>query len=233
MTHELTPDERDEALVLAVMANTGLSREDADALVANAGRASDRHFSLQVLWVDMLDDVTRAIVAGRAEPFGIFACAFWIRLFGAITELRDAFTKTAQITDELTARGDTVAPVLASEKRIHTACEALRDALTEQELMFVALARHTSAHVTQKGFAYGFVPASGKQRASVRTTTKIPIVGEGQRSVDDVMASCAELVAAHGGDEDALTRAIASKMAKPVAALAFAFRAHRIVIGAR
>ncbi len=215
----------DERMIAAVMAHTGLSRDDAAGIVANSGKAAGRHTALKLQWVENLLLVTRAISTKKAKPFGVFASVFWIRLYGVLTELRSDFTmwKLPREDEPKPSRG--LLALLASEKRVNEACAAVHAALTEQELMFVALARHTEAHVTQKGFTYGLEKGSGKQRAAVRTKTMVEVLGQ-HRPVDDIMASGQALLAAHDDDQDALTRAIAGKVANPLNDLVFVMRAH-------
>lgn len=220
-----TADAGDERIIDAVVSNTGLSREEAAAVVANSKKSAGRHFALKLQWVENLGAVTRAIVNDRAEPFGVIASVFWIRLYGVLTELRDDFKTWTLVRDDKPAPSPGLATMLASEKRVHEACAAVYASLDERELMFVALTRHTEAHVTQKGFAYGLERGSGKQRPAVRTKTRLEVLKE-HRSVDEVMATCEALLAEHDGDQEALTKVIATKVAPHINDLVFVMRAH-------
>lgn len=213
------------ALIESTQRNTGLSSDDAAAIVDHLRPASARNYALRRTWVASLARLTRAIDLGEAAPFDLFAGAFWVRLHGAMTELPEHFTAWKRLADGGTAKREgALHSLLALERRVHDCCHAMRAALTERELIYVAFARHVESHVTQNGFVYSIEKGDGKkQKPKVRKSTKVPLLG-GHRSIDDLLASCASLEAEHGGDVEALTRSIVAKVAKPVIDLYLAMR---------
>jgi hypothetical protein len=80
-----------EFIVSAIAKNHGLTRAEAE-LIFERDRPAKRNPLLEQQWVHNLHHLCDALREGRARPVGLFASAFWIRLYGVITELLgDAF----------------------------------------------------------------------------------------------------------------------------------------------
>lgn len=213
-----------KALADAAERHTGLPRADVEALVDNTRAAGPRNYAMRARWVYSLARVTKAIVLGEAKPFDLFAAAFWLRLQGAMTELPAQFTSWQKMTAEHQV---TMAPgllkMLRLEQRVHERCVALAPCLTERELFYVALARHTEAHVTQSGFDYGFEGRKKKQPPRLRKTTRVAALGT-DHDAEYIHRQCRALEAEHGGDVEALTISIARKVSRAVLDLYLAMR---------
>jgi len=205
-----------DALVESAAKEHRLGRADAEALVDGMQASGPRNTALRRVWIGSLARVTRAILMNEAEPFDLFEGAFWLRLYGAIVELPEQFTTWKRFAPTASMRDDAdVLAYFAQERRVHECCLAIKAALSERELMYVALARHCHAHVNQNGFDNGFEPARKKQAARVRTTTRIATLGE-DRPVAFIHAECRALEAQHGEDPTALARDITAKVADAV-----------------
>jgi len=170
--------------------------------------------------------VRQALVtrSSASECFGLFATVFWIRLHAVLTELPRHFSTWELVGSDVPPRR---AALFQAEKAVHDACMAIHAALNETELMWVALARHTEAHITQEGFSYGLEDAGTKKkkRKVLRTSTRLSTLGK-HHSVDEITARTQALLAEHGGDQTALTLALAAKVAPLIEALLHAMRAY-------
>ncbi len=85
---------------------------------------------------------------------------YWLRLFGAITELLDVYTPTdlskdvlARDPSTLSREGHEHARVLGIQTWLHAQLLAVRASLTEDELIYTDWRRHVEGHVDQKEFA--------------------------------------------------------------------------------
>jgi hypothetical protein len=170
-----TPDET-ESIIANTMRTLGLKRADAERLL-NQDRASKRNQLLDSQWVRHLHSICEALREGRATPKGLFATVFWLRLHGALVDLRNHYRKMAEVHQIILENGRDHAFAAASAEVFH-ACTAIRESLTDDELVYTTFVRHTEAHVYQDSFEYEVErgnPAQNKP-AALRTKQMIPSV---------------------------------------------------------
>jgi hypothetical protein len=166
-----------EFIVSAIAKNHGLTRAEAE-LIFERDRPAKRNPLLEQQWVHNLHHLCDALREGRARPGGLFASAFWIRLYGVITELLGRFRKTAD-AEPRSDKSSLVYRYFAASKEVFDACEAVKDSLSDDELVCLALLRQTYAHIYQDGFEYQIErgnPAKN-QRATIRRKQMVKTVG--------------------------------------------------------
>lgn len=232
----MATDAIDDAMLQAMQDN-GLSRAEAEAMLAHVTQRWKRAAAVRLEWTRSLRRITRALVLGNAEPLDMFEDMFWIRLFGALTDLRKDFAKVAKVyADEVPKpeaghahASESRREWLRSAHRVHEAIEAIRAALTRDELTFVEYARATAAHATQASFRYAVeTPAPTKRTLRRRHTLRLLGVA---LPLDEIYAACDAVVAEHGGTESEVARALATKVSPHVEGLAFVVEAHAVVSG--
>lgn len=193
-----TEAEREE-IILSAMKNRGLRRDAAEKLIDSIGaRTSKRNPLLERQWVRTLVVVTDDLREDRAHPIGLFATVFWVRLYGVITELRSRFQTAAGMQYDLLATGRSH-PWLAAAASVFEACTAIRDSLSDDELVFAAFSRHVHAHVYQEGFEYSIErgnpaknqPPTLRTKQMVRTVRRHLDVDQVHEIVDHVSAKYA------------------------------------------
>jgi hypothetical protein len=220
-----TPSERDE-VIAAVSAHRGLTKADAERLVSTfEERRSKRNPILERNWVKTLSAVTEALANGTAKPAGLFASIFWIRLYGAITDLRTRFQPTADFHASLIAEGRS-SPFVAAGAAVHDACAAIRDELSDDELVFAAFLRQVHAHVYQDGFEYSIEDGNPAQRQlpRLRTNQMVRTIRK-HVGIDEAHAVVDRICAEHANDDLAAAKAFAKRLAEPVAHLSSAMLA--------
>ncbi len=175
-----TPREAEDILTGA-MKNLGLKRADAEKLL-NHDRASKRNHLLDSQWVRHLHSICEALREGRATPAGLFASVFWIRLYGALVDLRNRYRKSAEFHQYLLEQGKDHSFTAASAEIFH-ACTAIYDSLSDDEIIYATFVRHVEAHVYQDSFEYEVERGnpSQNQPAALRTKQMIPAI---RRHVD-------------------------------------------------
>lgn len=217
-----TEEERAK-IIAAVVAHRGVSEQDADRLVRSTEeRRAKRNPLLEAQWVRVLAAVTRKLVAGDARPVGLFISVFWIRLYGVITDLREAHRAAADLRTALRAKGSDH-PLLAASEDVFLAASAIQEELSDEELVYAAFARQVHAHVYQSGFELGIErgnPAKGqtprlRTGQLVRTLRRHVGVDEAHRIVDAVSAQ-------FGHDDREVAKAFATTVEPHVQLLAAA-----------
>jgi hypothetical protein len=213
-----TAEER-EAILESLMRRHRLRRADAEALFAGRERPTKRNPIMERQWASLLQRMCTAIRNGSAEPRGIFQSVFWIRLYGALTEIRDRFDRFPGLRDSIPATS-AYHRWAAAGAEVFDACSAIRESLSDDELVFAAFTRHVHAHVYQEGFEYNLERGSAatKQRSAVRGSTMVRPVRR-HIPVDEVHAIVDRVHAAHGHDESRIAAAFAEKVSPAVEGL--------------
>lgn len=186
-----TPQEA-EAIITGAMRNLGLKRADAEKLLDH-DRPLKRNQLLEGQWVRNLHSICEALREGKAKPAGLFASVFWIRLYGALVDLRRRYRKIAEAHQYLLEAGKDN-PFTAAGAEIFHACSAIYASLSDDELIYATFVRHTHAHVYQDSFEYEVERGNleKNQPAAVRTKQMIPAirrhvdVDEAHRIVDKI-----------------------------------------------
>jgi hypothetical protein len=203
--------EERERIISAAMRHNRLSRNDAELMFESIGqRRAKRNPILEEQWASLLHRMCVALRNGKADPPGIFESVFWIRLYGALTEIPRRFAFFREWADE-TASTSRDHPWITSGAAVFAACEALRSSLSEEELVFVAFLRHVQAHVYQEGFEFAIEPPGPRGRGAVRTGTTVPTAGS-RFEVDEVHAIVDRIHAALGGEESRIAETFGEKV---------------------
>jgi hypothetical protein len=187
-----TPEEA-EFIIAAVMKNKGLKRADAERLM-DRDRSAKRNPLLDSQWVHNFAAVGLALREGRAAPEGLFVSVFWIRFYGVLVDLRNRYRKSAEAHQYALESGGSNTFNAASAE-IFAACDAIYEALSDDELIYVSFIRHTEAHVYQESFEYDVERGNPAQNqpAALRTKQLIaPLrrhvdVDEAHRVVDAIL----------------------------------------------
>lgn len=193
-----------------------LRRADAEALFAGRERPTKRNPIMERQWASLLHRMCTAIRNDAAEPRGIFQSVFWIRLYGALTEIRDRFDKFPGLRALIPATS-AYHRWAAAGAEVFDACMAIRESLSHDELVFAAFTRHVHAHVYQEGFEYDLEPGNAEtgQRGAVRGSTMVRPVRR-HIGVDEVHAIVDRVHTAHGNDESRIAAAFADKVGPAV-----------------
>jgi len=205
-----TPAEA-EFIITATMKNKGLKRADAERLL-DRDRPAKRNPLLDSQWVHNLFAICDALREGRAEPMGLFVSVFWVRLYGALVDLRNRYRRSAEAHKYALERGGSNAFNAASAE-VFEACDAIYQALSDDELIYATFIRHTAAHVYQDSFEYEVERGNPAQNqpAAIRTKQLVaPLrrhvdVDEAHRIVDEILTKA-------GGDEGRVTVNIAHRI---------------------
>lgn len=198
-----------ERIVAAVMAHRGVTRESAERVVNSiAERSSKRNPELEAQWTTTFHAVCQALVSGQARPIGLFVSVFWIRLYGVITDLWSRSERAAELHDMLEAAGRQE-PFLVAMAGVYSACNDVRESLTDDELVFAAFLRHVHAHVYQSGFEYSIEP--GKPFANLRTKQMVRTTRR-HVGIDEAHAIVNKICLTYSNDDSAVAVSFAQKI---------------------
>jgi|GEM_PF-4804116 hypothetical protein len=166
-----------EGLIASAMRNLNLSRRDAERLLNSRDRPVKRNPVLERQWVRNLHIVCEALRKGEADPEGLFALAFWIGLYGAMSEMRAKFYRTFETAEVLRQSGKHH-PFITASAAVFEACDAIRSSLTDDEIVFVTFMRQIHAHVYQDGFEQAVERGNPEenQPGSIRDKQMIPLL---------------------------------------------------------
>jgi hypothetical protein len=184
-----------EKLIASVMKHTGLTREQAQHALDARARPSQRNPILERQWVRNLHGVCEELRTGEPHPDGLFAQSFWIGLYGVLTELRHRF-RDAAVTMEALKKIGKGHPFITASAAVIEACEAIRTALSDEDLIFVTFMRQIHAHIYQDGFEVAVERGNPKtnQPSTIRDKQMIPLlrrhipVEEAHRILDKISA---------------------------------------------
>ena len=182
-----------EMIVASAMERTGLSRDEAERLLDARARPAKRNPFLERQWVRDLYKLSVTLATGRPKPAGLFARAFWIDLYGVLTELREKFSHAPEMCEALRTIENRRSYADALEA-VYNASEALREVLADEEIVFITFMRQIHAHVYQDGFEYSVQKANPtkNQPGTIRDSQMIPLlhrhvsVDEAHRILDDI-----------------------------------------------
>lgn len=191
-----------------IMRKHGLSRADAEKLF-DSNDQSRRNGPLERQWVRNLDIACRAICANEDEA--LTASTFWIGLYGALAEIMERFRKSVDDPNE----GEPTSLAFrffAAQRGVFEACQAVRDSLTEDDLVCLTMLRHIHTHVYQRGFEYRLKTSNRKdQPATVQTTQTIGLIGR-SIDVDEAHAVLDRMCTEHDEQGGGLVRYFAQKV---------------------
>ena len=193
------------------METTGLRREDAERLL-DRDLAAKRNPLLEAQWVANLHVVCEAMRGGTADPLGLFISVFWIRLYGVLVDLRNRFSRSADAHKDAVGAGIDN-PFSAGCAAIYEACDAIYQALSDDELTYAVFIRHTEAHVYQHSFDFSVErgnPAHG-QPAALRTKQMVPTLRK-HIDVDQVHQIVDNILQKAGGEESRVAVNLAHRL---------------------
>jgi hypothetical protein len=202
-----------------IAAKHDLRRGDAERLVRGRDRATKRNPLLELQWVELTLKMCRAIRESRAQPAGIFEGVFWVRLYGCLTDLRVRFAPWADSHHGVPPSWPPYR-FLAAASEVSVACHALRDCLSDDELVYVAFVRQVQSHVYQDGFEYSIERGNPtkNQRGAVRTKQTISPLGR-HVDIDQAHEIVDRIHLAHGNDKREIARSFANKVHDPLVRL--------------
>jgi hypothetical protein len=212
--------EEQEAIIASAMVRLKLSREQVERILDGRDRPIKRKALLEQQWVHNLYLVCEAFREGRAESDGLFALAFWVGLYGVLAELREGFRGGAETAHLLKDAGKTHSYFTACAE-VFDACEAIKECLSEEEIIFVTFVRQICAHVYQDGFEYGLQPGNATRAGSIRDTQMIRLLGR-PVSVDEAHRILDAISAKNGHDEIRVVTNFAHKVGPSVERLELA-----------
>jgi len=206
-----SPEEREQIISLTVENNPGLSREDAERIFDSiVSRRAKRNPLLERQWVRTLHAACEDLRFDRAEQPELVATVFWIRLHGTITELLSRFEISAELHRKMLEIGKHI-PKLAADAEVFEACKAIRESLSEDQLVFAAFLRHVHAHVYQNGFEYRIQRArsSSSKPAKLLAKQTVSTIGR-QVEVDEAHDILDRISMEHGNDSILIVKKFAS-----------------------
>lgn len=91
---------------------------------------------------------------------------FWLRLHGVLTELTVHYAPQPwqAMTPELTAQYPDAAEILRRSHLVYQAALAVKDCLTEDEILYADLRRQTECHILQNGYELRLESKRGKNK---------------------------------------------------------------------
>jgi hypothetical protein len=189
-----------EAIITSAMKRTALTRKQVEQFLESRERPSKRNPMLERQWVRNLHAVCEALRGGEADPDGLFAQAFWIGLYGVLVELRQRFRNAPETKEQLQKLGKSH-PFITASAAVFEACEAIRAALSDEEIVFVTYMRQIHAHIYQDGFEYAIERGNPQQNqpGAIRDKQMIPILRR-HVAVDDAHRILDEISSKNGDD---------------------------------
>jgi hypothetical protein len=104
-------------------------------------------------WVENLAQIVETLDRDGEQAAWPYMAVFWLRLHGLLTEVRANYTQTFQTMEIDPAtyvpnKGSVLEYVIAAWRRI----EPVREAFTDDELIYADYRRHTEGHPTQRSY---------------------------------------------------------------------------------
>lgn len=171
---------------------------------------------LKCQWVENLAELVQTLAHdGEVAPWP-FMSVFWTRVHGVISEMRsDWLTNFRQWGVDPATRvpnpGSPLELALETFRRI----EAVRDQLTEDELIYADYRRQTEGHPTQSSYSVRWSRGNGGQVVDRRG---IPSLGR-EFTVAELDAAVRRVLHAHRVNEPAIAVAFARKVRERLAPL--------------
>jgi len=191
-----------------------LSPEDRDKFVQDCCKQARIHVTQELQWVQDLDDVTEDLLRrGRDSPWVGW---FWVRLYGLLAEILTGYK--GLIDTLVLPRGDSqllTRPEVRILLTIRNACQAIRDALTDDEVVLLDYERHCQCHVHQDGYR---LRVKGKNKDQLVEDRHFALLGK-TLPVADVDAILNRQLQAYHADDKALAVAFAQRLAPRIHAL--------------
>lgn len=213
-----------EEIIASAMERLNLSRAQTVRLLETE-RRTKRNPLLERQWVRNLHLACEALREHASHSRGLFALAFWIGLYGVLTEVRTRYREMPELLRLLREEGKEH-PYIAASSRVFDACEAARASFSEEELVFVTFMRQIHAHVYQDGFEYAVERKNPEknQPGTIRDKQMIPLL-QRHIAVDEAHRILDEISAKNGHDQLRVATNFAHKVGPAVEQLREAMEA--------
>lgn len=165
------------------MNKISISAEDRKRIIASA----EKHGGIDALmirnWIRDLNYIVDSISAGNfALPY--LEGAFWIRIFGLLTEIDKNYEYVAKkifpLLDKIFEKDMKV--VVSLSKDLYSEIQKIKKELSEDDHLIIDYLRQTNCHVFQKGFRIGVKTKKEKkvikERYLVSTNEKLFLISE-------------------------------------------------------
>ncbi|MEY4511268.1 MAG: hypothetical protein RLZZ450_3390 [Pseudomonadota bacterium] len=152
---------------------------------------------------------------------------FYIRLHGVFAELMPhlagGFFANLTEAEALTLTDPNAPQYRAAHVSATEAAKAIHSSLTRDEHIYAEWRRHADCHVFQNAFTVQLQGKIGRTR-TLKVRSPIKALSEGgEIEIEELNAATSRVLAAHGNDDNAVARALATKLKPAVEQLATAW----------
>lgn len=196
----------------------GLTLEDAREYVQSLASSGDRIAHLKRRWINTFAQCMQTFASSEEVDEATIGM-FWIRLWGIVVELPKSMRVGGDLFASLSeAQAANLSPTLKAIAKWHRrsaiALDAIRDALSDDMLLYLEWRRHVECHMQQSAF---MVQLNGKPGAwkSPKTRSTFKTVGR-EVGVQECWEALQRVSKDYGGDNDhAVTQAFAAAISEP------------------
>lgn len=188
-----------------------LSPQDQSRFIAHFATRADVRAKQELQWVQHLDLIGDDLLAKReASPyFGLF----WIRLSSVVAELipkgREMYEFMKGLSEADRKRHLGIPLYMAQ----HEAALAIRDALSEDELIYLDYKRHCECHIHQDAYRLG-IPKN-----KLRTTRLFRMLGNQEITIETLDQKLSAILRKYGVNENAIAIDFAGRLSARIKAL--------------
>lgn len=188
-----------------------LSPQDQRILFADFATRAAVRAKQELQWVQHLDIITDDLLAKRgiSPYFGLF----WIRLWSVVAEIipkgRELYEFMKGLSDADRKRHLGIPLYMAQ----HEAALAIRDALSEDELIYLDYKRHCECHIHQDAYRLGI------QGNKLRTTRLFGMLGNKEIPIEALDQKLIAILRKYGFNEGAIAIDFAGRLSARIKAL--------------
>ena len=178
-----------------------LGPEQQAALIQAFGKQFAEEAQQTIVWVEELADLTMRLEHGVS---GSDVHLYWVRLHEFVTRIHDRFVKSPEFSPKNAVQHN----IAAISARLAGLCAAARARFSDDELIYIDVQRHRSAHVHQ----HKFHPATmqTKNGVAIKATVLIAAIGY-EITLVEMEASLGRVEAAAGPTPSAVAKVLAAK----------------------
>lgn len=169
-------------------------------------------------WVASFFVYTAELDDPRAEISDEVLGLFWVRLHGVVAELPEHLAAgyfAGMSEEQARAHHDPNAPRhAAAHAQATSSTRSIGELLNRDQHIYAEWRRHTECHLQQSAFRVQVQGKIGGSRSLKAGSSVKGLPTEGQIGVEDLNAAIRRVLAAHGGDDLAVGRALATKIRK-------------------
>jgi hypothetical protein len=219
--------EKCRGAVFFPMDNTqGMTLASLRRMAASIERTSGRTAMNVKRWVNALHLYTLNLRDPNEEIPDEEVNMFWIKLHGVVAEIPEQLADSifAMTQEEARKWPDPKVPQYAAAHASATdAVESILTSITRDQHIYAEWRRHAECHLKQSAFTVQAVGKIGEIRKLKGQSMIKGLTAEGPIQVEELNEAITRALAAHGGDELPLARAIANQIGEAVEQLAFAW----------